>query len=105
MSEVDISSIPKEIFKEAGIDLNERVLNFIVAAARNSQDFDHPSWTNSISTIYFSKMVERSLKNHADALNHTAEASEKYARQLALATWVLVFATFVLAFVSAISLF
>jgi hypothetical protein len=103
MSQADIGGIPKEIFKEAGIELNERVLNFFEAAAKNSIDFDHGSWINSITTIYFSKMVERSLRDHADALNRTAKASEKYTRQLAFATWALVFATIVLAIITAIA--
>jgi len=104
MSEFDIENVPKEIFKEAGIDLNDRVLNFFHVAAKNSVDFDHPSWSNSISTVYFSKMVERSLKEHSNALNRSANASEKYSRQLSIATWALVFATFVLGIITAISL-
>ena len=47
--------------------------------------------------MYYSKSITRTLENHATALIRTAEASEKYAKSLKNATWVLAVATIVLA--------
>jgi hypothetical protein len=49
--------------------------------------------------------LEVALASHAEALRVAAKSSEKYARWLNYATWALVFVTFVLAAVQAITIY
>jgi hypothetical protein len=95
--------IPKEVFKELGIDIGERLQNFLVRAGKKNVDHEIPAWSNAVSYILSAKIIERALESHAKALKQSAEASEKHARSLKNATWTLVAATVVLAIFTAVS--
>jgi len=99
----DIERIPNEIFKEADLKLDKLLLNFLVAASQHS--INKGPWVQATSTVFSTKILERALKNHADALNASAKASEKHAANLTYATWALVFATIVLGIVSMLPVF
>ena len=96
----EFERIPREIFDEAGMDLDERLLNFMVAAAQHSQ-FKGP-WVQATATVFSSKVLEAALNKHATALTASADAAERPAASLARATWALVLATVVLGLVAAI---
>jgi hypothetical protein len=55
------------------------------------------TWSETTLTFYSSKLLEAALAKHAEALVHSAEASDRYAASLTKATWVLAGATIILA--------
>lgn len=59
------------------------------------------TWGEGVSAL----ILKRSLSKHAEALNAAAASSERYAKSLVSATWALVAATLVLAFIGIIQLF
>ena len=50
-------------------------------------------WAEVTAALYSSKLLKSALKEHADALTLSANASEKHAKSLTCATWCLVAAT------------
>lgn len=57
------------------------------------------------SSILAAKRTERAVRVHAEALGRAAEGSERYAGQLAKATWALVGVTGLLVMATLLSLF
>ena len=98
----DTERVPIEIFEEAELALGERLRNFLVSAAEHSER--KGPWVQATSAVFASKLLEASLSRHAKALISAAEASDRYARSLARATWALVLATGVLALLTALLL-
>jgi len=62
-------------------------------------------WAEAVSTFYSSKLLEAALEKHSKALITAAEASDRYAKGLTKATWVLAGATIVLALGTIVLLF
>ena len=102
---MDIERIPQEIFEEAKLKLDDRMKNFLVTAGLHNTSENHTGWAIATSAIFSSEMIERSLNEHAKALIESARASEKHAVSLTRATWVLGFATIVLAILTGITLY
>ena len=101
----DKERVPKELFGEAGLEIGDRTLNFIVTAGTPNIHDERAGWSYATSSIYLSKYLERSLEKHAEALLKAAKASEKHAASLKYATWALVGATLILAMITLIGFF
>lgn len=76
-----------KIFSEANLPLGQRAKDFLHGA------IEHPAnkivWFQASSTVFAAKLLQVAHQNHADALNTSAEASDRHARSLSVATWVL----------------
>ena len=56
------------------------------------------------SLVYTSRLLEKALRRHAEALIMAANASDRYARRLVWATWALVAATAALVVTTIVSI-
>jgi hypothetical protein len=101
---MDLEKIPQEIFDEANLKLDDRMKNFLVAAGLSTIGEERTGWAIATSAVFSSKTIERSLNEHAKALNESSKASEKHAASLTRATWVLGFATIMLAIFTGLTL-
>ena len=86
-------SVSGNLFKE--IPLSEAERDFLDIATRNMQTFAGP-----IINFYSTKLLEAALAKHSEALVLSAEASDRHAKSLSHATWVLAAATIVLVVVT-----
>ncbi len=91
--------ISEVLFEKADLTLDEETKNFLKTAGLNETGIT--SWSIAASAIYSSKLTERALSKHSDALIESAKASEKHAISLTRATWVLAGATILLAIITA----
>jgi len=98
----DPERIARELFKKEEFEITDEGLNFIFRAAKNSEDFDYKSWSTAVSAYYLANKLKKSLELHADALIKSSDASDRNAKSLTKATWVLAIFTIVLAFVGLI---
>lgn len=101
----ELERIPKELFDQYNLELDDKLLNFFIFAGRKKVSEEVSSWSNSIASILSAIVLERSLKNHAAALTKSAHASEKLSQSLTMATWALFFATLMLVIITVVALF
>ena len=83
----DMERIPKEIFDEAGLKLDDRLLNFLVAAPLRPQ-IKGP-WVQAASAALSSRLLEKTLRTHATSPTQLAQASQSHAAIITRATWAL----------------
>jgi hypothetical protein len=102
---MDLDRIPQEIFDEGSLKLDDRMKNFFVTAGLRNTSEDRTGWAIAVSAVFASKIIERSLSQHAQALNESARASERHAASLTKATWVLGFATIMLTIFTGVALY
>lgn len=86
----------QELFGEAESPKREKLLGFLSKTAIADATANPSAWASATSTSFSAVVLKRSLAAHAMALTQAAQASEKYARSLRTATWVLAGATIVL---------
>ena len=86
----------RELFESKGLAITEQEIE----AHLRSDRADGLNWGFGVFALYSAKTVEAALQSHARALIQAAEASDRYSRNLARATWALVAATAVLALVA-----
>ena len=82
----------ESMMKAANLDSNEHELAYVL----NAFGHDRGLSITAASTIYTSKLLERALGQHAQALTRSAEASNRAATWLMWATWVMSAATIVI---------
>lgn len=92
MKKVDL----RKLFDDEGLELTEGE-HELFKEAEERQDTPYVLWTQVKTSVYTAKLIQSALKSHSEALVRSANASDRYARQLSVATWVLAFATIVLA--------
>lgn len=85
--------ISDELFDKAEIDVTYEETNFLAEVNRTHKD----SWGRVTASIYSSKLLERALTNHSQALIRQAESSDRYTVSMQRASWILAIATIVLA--------
>jgi hypothetical protein len=90
----DIAYDPEALFKSAGIPMSDQEKALFRQLHRGG-DVREISFIVD-ADVYFARILQLSLKEHADALTRSEEASEKHAKSLTRATWFLGFATFAL---------
>jgi len=93
--------IIEALFEKTGLVLDEETKHFLETAGLNQTGIT--SWAIASSAIYSSKLTERALSQHSEALIKAAKASEKHAASLKWATWVLAGATVLLAVITAVN--
>ncbi len=79
-----------DMIRAAGLQLSQEEESFLNAAANSST-----SWSQSTSTLYSSKLLERSNKG-------LAEANDRQAKTMTKLTWALVIFTAVQAFATVV---
>ena len=87
----DIQNVER-LLRDAGLEVSEAEKQFLERAEHIHPD----SFTRVASTFYSSKVMDRALDKHANALLEYAKASDTYAKSVARATWVLAAATIAL---------
>jgi hypothetical protein len=92
----------QDLITSAGLIYSDEEKNFINSVA-SLHGGEH--WGVTTSTLYSTKLLDRALAKHSDALIAAAEASDRYAKNLVKATWALVIATAVLAIATIVLLF
>lgn len=86
----DRTKIQEQLLKNVEITDDEK--SFLLMASQLKD-----TWSETVTALYSSKMIKHALEDHASALVKAAEAADKSARGLKIATWVLACATVVLA--------
>ena len=88
--------VSEDLMKAADLNYSVEEKKFIDILA-NQVRGQSIQWGLATSTLYSTKLLDRALTKHSDALTRAAEASDHYARNLVGATWALFAATTVLA--------
>lgn len=86
----------KSLFESYGGVLSKEETSFLSSV--------ESQWPNCWGEYISALVLQRSLTNHAKALNAAATASERYGKSLSKATWALFFATLALVFVGIIQM-
>lgn len=76
---------------------DEHIEKFAVTAAASDGRTSHATGALVASEFYLAKTLRAALMAHANALNTSAQASEKHARSLTRATWALTAGTIIMA--------
>jgi hypothetical protein len=93
-----VSKATQEAFHANDLKLLEREGNLLDTAELIPNT---ATATSAALGLLAARLLERSLKDHAEALVRSAEASDRHAASLKWATWALVGATVLLVIVSA----
>jgi len=86
----DRNYVTQQLFQNIGMTTTEEQILKVVVQEKDS-------WASATLTFYSSKILESALSKHATALIKAGEASDRHARSLTIATWVLAVATIILA--------
>ena len=87
----DRNYVTQQLFQNTGMTPAEEDMLKVVVQQKDT-------WSEATLTFYSSKILENALSKHAAALTKAGEASDRYAKSLTCATWVLAVATIILAF-------
>jgi hypothetical protein len=94
----------KAMFKEAGLEISEKELASL-------DNIDQPleqhvaAWGPAFYSLYFSRLLERSLSEHAKTLERLSEANEKNEKAMVRLTQAIVLFTAVQVIIEALKAF
>jgi hypothetical protein len=94
----------KAMFEEAGLQISEKELASL-------DEIDKPldqhvaAWGPAFYNLYLSRLLERSLREHAETLERLSEANEKNEKAMIGLTWAIVLFTAVQVIVEVLKAF